>query len=242
MKLHMRYLAGSAIAACIIGGAAAAQDLTKWYADPAQPDISGIWLAWPPSPAVQTTSHRPLPLTPKYKAIADERTVAREAGKTGKAIGNPMENCEPAGNPVGMIANPYPKEIIQTPGQVLILAEPFGIQRRIPLSDEYESEIDDYGTYIGTSKGAWSGDTLQVTTEGIRANTPMNLRPFDPHSGKLAVTEEFTRIDDKTLRSKVTFTDEDALLEPYVVTVTYTKVEDYVMQEWFCVQSPVKLN
>src|SRR6516162_5273714 len=76
--------------------------LTATYADPAQPDISGLWVV---TGAMYYAPDRSVPkLQGEYQALYDKRT---QAFKAGVAVDDTTAECLPAGLPHLFIV-PYP--------------------------------------------------------------------------------------------------------------------------------------
>ena len=168
----------------------------SFYGDPARPDVSGLWLgtvtgvpgvAFAPNrgPADDRTgtfwAPWPLPYTPAYQKIFDERAAA---AKQGRQLGDVTAKCLPFGLPMMLVSKVYPDEIVQTPGEVT-----FFMNNTLPVivwTDGRTHPKDLAPSYNGHSIGYWVGDTLFVDTIGLMAISPIDgLR--NPHSGKLHV-------------------------------------------------------
>ncbi len=196
------------------------------YADPHQPDISGLWLVtgW-----FTLSPDRALPsLKPPYDALYAKRMKAFNAGAP---IDDVTANCLPPGMPHIMVV-PYPFEIVQTPGRVLFLFEYAGQVRRIYLDGRRPSEDDD-PTYYGLSTGHWERSTLVVETSRIRADTQDDFSGL-PHSDALVITERFRRIDHATLEDRITLTDPKAYAQPFTVTRRYQLHPTWSIGEYVC--------
>ncbi|HEX4098359.1 MAG TPA: hypothetical protein VHX64_16655, partial [Caulobacteraceae bacterium] len=92
--------------------AVGAPKLTALYADPAQPDLTGVWqvTGW-----FSFASDKSIPkLKPPYDALYARRSAAFNAGKP---IDDVTADCLPPGMPHIQVV-PYPFEIMQTPGRV----------------------------------------------------------------------------------------------------------------------------
>ena len=196
------------------------------YADPRQPDISGLWLV---TGYFTFSPDRALPvLKPPYDALYAKRMKAFNAGTP---IDDVTANCLPPGMPHMMVV-PYPFEIVQTPGRVLLLFEYAGQLRRIYLDGRRPSEDDD-PTYYGFSTGHWEGSTLVVETSRIRADTQVDFTGL-PHSDALVITERFRRIDHDTLEDQITLTDPKAYARPFTVTRHYRLHPTWTIGEYVC--------
>jgi hypothetical protein len=189
--------------------------LTARYADPAQPDISGIWVL---TGAFNFAAAGVVPkLLGEYKALYDKRTAAI---KSGIAIDDVTADCLPAGMP-HLLVVPYPFEIMQTPGQVTFIYEYGSVVRRVPLTGTDKLvRNDDAVTFHGNSGGRWESDTLVIDTINIRADTQLDFTGV-PHSDQLRVTERLRRKDATTIEDQITLTDPKAYAEPFTVTHQY---------------------
>jgi hypothetical protein len=231
--LRSALVLAAAIAAIAASAAQAADHsppLNALYADPHQPDISGVWVI-KSAPEFTFSPDGSVPrLIGKYKALYEKRM---RAFKAGTPINDVTANCLPAGMP-HMDVVPYPFEIMQTPGRVTLLYEYASAVRRIPLgSATYPG--DDMPLYGGLSAGHWDGSTLVVETTDIRADTQVDDTGL-PHSDALRITERFRRLNETTLENRITLTDPKAYAEPFTVTRLYElqpkwRIEEYVCQE-----------
>jgi hypothetical protein len=93
-------------------------------------------------------------------------------------------------------------QIVQSPGQVMILTEMIHDVRIIPIDDRPQPP-QGVRQWIGLSRGRWDGDTLVVETTNFNGKNA-----FRGASENLKVTERFTRVADD--RIDYTFTIEDA--------------------------------
>lgn len=235
-------LFGAALAAVVAGAAAQAAGEqwpppgVSYYGDPKSPDISGLWMGTamaipgkgPANNSGTTADGRPplylmpwpLPYTPAYQKVADERAAAL---KNGKALGDIGSHCLPFGLPAMLLNKNYPDEIIQTPGEVTFLV--FGTFPIVIWTDGRGHPKDLKPSYNGHSIGYWVGDTLYVDTVGIIAGTPIDgLR--DPHSGKLNIKWTIQRVAKDKLHVHITLYDDEAFNEPVTTTNIFDRKTD----------------
>ncbi|HEX4134973.1 MAG TPA: hypothetical protein VHY84_10215 [Bryobacteraceae bacterium] len=144
-------------------------------------------------------------LTPEYAAKAQE-----EARTAVKAEDNQSANCLPPGMPA-IMSQPYPIEVLMTPGQVTIVVEAYEQVRHIytdgrPLPEDPDPSFD------GTSIGHWEGDTLVVETVGFE---PVPRGINFPHSDKMKIVERFKLSDPDTLNVETSIVDPLALTKPF---------------------------
>jgi len=119
------------------------------------PDLSGVYIA---GFSLRPVSNIPLKAgAEKYKVVEDENDLG--LGVT----------CTPPGVPAATM-QPYPLQIVQKPGLVVILYEAYHIFRVIPTDGRpHPDDLDP--TYMGNSVGHWEGDTLVVDVTGFNDKT-----------------------------------------------------------------------
>ena len=227
-------MSGVALIGCMASCAAWADDAApamaasvSFYGDPSAPDISGLWLGSVTGVPGQTFGPGrgpadgkpptfwapwPLPYTPAYQKIYDQRVAAAKAGRQ---LGDNSARCLPFGLPMMLVSKVYPDEIVQTPGEVTIFAN-----NTFPIviwTDGRGHPKDLAPSYNGHSIGYWMGDALHVDTVGIEGSTALDVAR-NPHSDKLHVKWTIQRVAPDTLHLHVTLYDEDAFTEPVVTT------------------------
>lgn len=177
-------------------------------AEPA-PDISGSWV---PVPAMaQLWSDNSLPLT----------ASAREAMSTfDPAHLDSSRFCMPFGTPRNTLNTaPDPFEILVTDGQVTFIFDRLGDVRRIYMDGRPFPE-DPIPSWMGYSIGAWQGDTLQVDTIAMTAESILTDAGL-PHSEALKISEQFTLENsegDWLLKDEITLTDTENFSSPIKTT------------------------
>ena len=144
-------------------------------------------------------------LTPEYAAKAQE-----QARLAAKAEDNQSANCLPPGMP-GIMSQPYPIEVLMTPGQVTIVTEAYTQVRHI-YTDGRSLPEDPDPSFDGTSVGRWDGDTLVVETVGFE---PVPRGISFPYSEKMKIVERFKLSDPDTLNIETTILDPLALTRPF---------------------------
>ena len=154
----------------------------------------------------------PLPYTPAYQKIFDERAAAT---KKGNALGDTGGKCLPFGLPHMLASKLYPDEIVQTPGEVTFFM--FSTFPIVVWTDGRTHPKDGLPSYNGHSIGFWVGDTLYVDTVGILGTTPLDTNR-DPHSEKLHIKWTVQRVAKNTLHVHLTLYDEAAFTEPVTMT------------------------
>lgn len=235
----------AACAAALIAGSATAAPAHASRAAPAkpaaanaQPDISGVWELYPDPFAGDENTFRELPVPgdgPKlrepYASQWKAQRAKRDAAlKAGKPLVDPSTQCLPEGMPAIMGAI-FPLEILQTPGRVTVLAEFLTQTRRIYLGRQQPALDDINPSFYGLATGRWEGDTLVVTTRGVKED----VRFFEiPHSAEMTITERIRRTGPNLMEDQITINDPKMLIEPYRFTYGYKRNPTYEMQEYFC--------
>ena len=200
----------------------------SYYGDHAAPDISGLWMGSAlgiPGQGIASNSGKsadgrppsywspwPLPYTPSYQKIYDERIAA---AKKGVQLGDISSKCLPFGMPTMISSMNYPDEIVQTPGQVTFFE--FGTFPIVVWTDGRPHPAGLKPSYNGHSIGHWEGDTLVVDTVAIMPTTSLDSHR-DPHSGKLHVKWTVRRVAPDTLHTQITLYDDEAFTEPVTMT------------------------
>jgi hypothetical protein len=202
------------------------------------PNITGVWERYPDPYADEANIFMDLPPPaggPKLREpYASQWTALREkrlaALKAGKPLLDASTLCLPEGMPTIMGAT-YAIEILQTQGQVTVLAEFLTQTRRIYLDTPLPAADDMAPSYNGYSSGHWEGDTLVIKTRGIRTDVQF----FEiPHSGELTITERIKMTGHDLLENQVTMDDPDYLETPYTFTFGYRRNKDYRIMEYIC--------
>ena len=192
------------------------------------PDITGSWeRARDPSIPAQPQP----PLMPQYlKEWQAQAQAAREASAKGQPIAERVVLCLPEGMP-GMMAGPFPMEILQSKGQVTIIQEAYTQVRRI-LLDRQQKPVDDVEPgFYGYSVGHWDGGTLMADTIGIREDVRyQNV----PHSKDIHIKERISLGPNGILRDEITIEDPTVLEKPWTFTYGYRRMPDYQLLEYIC--------
>jgi hypothetical protein len=231
MKNSHRIILGLLAASLAFGQTAApkathpAPTAADWAALGKRPDFTGVWETAPGARGGARGAARPAgpQLTPAYA----EKAKAQVAPK---AEDNQTANCLPPGLP-GIMGQPYPIELLLTPGQMTIIIEAYTQVRHV-YTDGRPMPADPDPNFNGTSIGHWDGDTLVVETMGF-ADTPRGLT--FPYSSKMKITERFQLTDPDTLAIETTVTDPEALTMPYSMgSRTFKRHRSWTIAEYIC--------
>jgi len=203
-----------------------------------EPDIMGVWELYPDPFAGEENTFLELPVPgagPKLKEPYAAQWKAQRAKRdamlrAGTPLPDPSTLCIPEGMPSIMGAI-FPIQILQTPGQVTVLGEFLTQTRRIYLDKKMPPLTDITAGYYGFSTGRWEGDTLVVTTKGVKEDTQF----FEiPHSAEMTITERIRLTGPDRLENQITIEDPKMLTEPYRFTYGYKRNDDYQISEYFC--------
>jgi len=109
-------------------------------------------------------------------------------------------------------------QILQTPGQIVILQEFNHGSRIIPL-DGRPHIPESIKLWMGDSRGRWVGNTLVVDVTSKNDRTRFDI-VGDFHSDAVHITERFTVVDPDTIRYEATFEDPKAYTRPFTMALT----------------------
>jgi hypothetical protein len=148
-------------------------------------------------------------------------------------MGDPELKCYLPGVPRANYM-PYPFQIVQTNRYVMTTYTFANANRIVHLDNHKESAVD---TWMGWSNGRWEGDTLVVEVNGF--NDPVWLdRAGNFASGRLKVTERFTRVSPDHLQYEATLEDPTVYTRPWKISMPLYRVVDPNAQilEYRCVE------
>ncbi len=203
----------------------------------AAPDFNGVWARYPdpyeagpipadpPPPAGDP--HLREPYATDYKNYKIRKKAADDAGTP---LVDASTQCLPEGMPTIMGAV-YNIQILQTPRELVVLAEFLTQTRRVFLNEKMPPLAEIKPTYNGYSVGHWEGNTLVIQTLGVREDTKF----FNfPHSPNMVITERLRLTAPNLLENRVKIDDPSILAQPYEFTYGYKKDPDYKIMEYIC--------
>jgi hypothetical protein len=109
---------------------------------------------------------------------------------------------------------PYPFQIVQTPGTVLIAYQFASASRLIPIKARTGDSPAD--SWMGDSYGRWDGDTLVADVTSFSDATWLDAAG-DYHSDELHVIERYTRTSGDTLTYEATIEDPKVFTRPWKI-------------------------
>ena len=149
---------------------------------------------------------------------------------------NPDAHCLPMGV-MQMTSHPYPKKVIQTPTQVILIYEGSGTTVREvfmdgrPLPDPAAVEP----WWNGYSIGRWEGnDTLVSETVGFMDDGWLDVRG-SPLTNAGKMTERFRRPSYGRLEIEVTVDDPKAYTKPFKAVVSNRLLPESQLIEFVCI-------
>jgi len=196
-------------------------------------NISGVWWTQSYSPKIQIVGGGDLPYNDKGKAEYAKNSAAL---KNGSLKDEARHLCVPDGLP-RMLGNPYPFQIIQTPGQVAIVYELNHVIRLMPLDkpmpSAHDLEVAPY--YSGHSVAHWEGDVLVIESAGFNDKTFIDATGA-PHSDAMTTVERIRKVNDTSLEDLITVNDPEMFTRPWSARYVYdlhpeVRIEDYVCGE-----------
>ncbi len=169
---------------------------------------------------------------PPYQPWAAELVKKRMADNSKD---NPDAHCLPMGI-MQLTSHPYPKKIIQTPTEVVLIYEGSGTTvrevfldgRPLPKRDSVEP------WWHGYSVGRWEGDTLVIETSGFMDDGWLDVRG-SPLTSAGTLTERIRRLNYGYLEMKVTIDDPKAYTKPFVAEVYNRIMPTAQLSEFVCI-------
>jgi hypothetical protein len=201
------------------------------YTPPDHQDISGVWWTEAYEPVLQLVGDGEIP----YNEAGVARYEEIKAGIASSEITDEARRvCVPDGLP-RILTNPYPFQIIQTPGQITFIYELNHVIRPVkldvPQADELDLEIFPY--YMGHSVGRWEGDTLIVESAGFNEKTWFDSTGT-PSSWQKTTVETIRKLDDGSLEWTIEVNDPMYLTESFSASYVYNKHDDVRLEDYNC--------
>jgi len=192
------------------------------------PDWTGIW--YPDWAALFSERGAPAKLTPAAQAEYDAYLERSKVSGPDQIL---QAQCIPPGMP-GVLQQPYPVEILYSPGRVTIFTEAYEQAIRIYTDGRALPEDPDL-FFNGTTVGQWSGDTLNFQSVGFNLLT--FIAPGIHHSDKLRIDGTIALRNPELLVIEMTLTDPEVLAEPFVTKVAYKPDNAFPIREWVCAEN-----
>jgi hypothetical protein len=181
-----------------------------------KPDLTGVWTPRGPGNAIEMRILGELERLYKPEAV-------KAMGDMGETD-DPLLRCVPYGVPRSTASSPWPFQIVQHPGMMVVLTEYYHGFRLVPYGEGLKHSEDIIPTYFGDSIARWDGDTLVVDVTGFNDKTwladgrdhptPQSKGRW-PHSDALHVVERWRAVDGDTIEYEATVEDPKMLSGPW---------------------------
>src|SRR5579864_6905295 len=154
---------------------------------------------------------------------------------------DPQAHCWLSGVPRQMYT-PFGFQILQPPGNVVLLYEAFHSYRIIPLGGQPHAN-DAIRMFEGDSRGHWEGDTLVVDVTNQNEKTWFDMAG-NFHSDALHVTERYSMVDANTIRYEATLDDPKVFTQPWKIAFELERNAEpnYEQMEYACVEGEQDLQ
>jgi hypothetical protein len=203
-------------------------------------DLSGVWMDDHPRPnsvIERYWVYKFTPDEPPMTAWGQAQFDAARSSFGSHAVALMQTNdpiyhtCTPPGFP-RVYLHPFPMQIVQTPGEVIVLFEYDSIRHQI-FTDGRPHDTTLGPSWMGDSIGHWEGDTLVTDTVNFNDKTWLD-RMGHPHSAQLHVVERIRRVDHDHLVDDFTFDDPKAYTKPWTARLTFALHPKWTLGEYFC--------
>ena len=227
-----------------------------------RPDLTGIWVggnAGAPAPAPSANGSRQVylalpglnPDSPQVFKEMDAVAVKLRAANPNKPVYKPellakvqeLSDLQAKLDPAFFCKLPGvprmgpPSQIVQSPGQVVLLYGEHTTFRVVP-TDGRKHRTDVEPSYLGDSVGSWEGDTLVVEANQFTEDTWLGSDGYF-HSAAMRVVERFERVGN-TLRYSATVHDPDVLAQPWAMSPRTLRLSadpaDALVEAPFCIE------
>src|SRR5437667_8879627 len=192
-----------------------------------KPDISGLWQpgAGYVGDIAKDLKPEDVPFQPWAGALYKQRRATNSKD-------DPTAACIVGGVPRSDLV-PYPFQILQVPGMVVILYEAVHSYRQIFTDGRELPNYDPTPTWFGYSVGKWDGDAFVVETASFNDKGWLD-NAGRPATESLRVTERFRRKDFGHMDVVITIDDPKAYTKPWTVTLPLTLRADDELMEYIC--------
>ncbi len=165
-----------------------------------------------------------------------EALARRDENRAGRPRSDPEAACYMPGVPRATYM-PYPFEIVQGDGDILMVYAFASANRAIHFEDRRTLDEVPVDLWMGWSNGSWDGDTLVVETIANDDRTWFD-RAGNYHSNQMRVTERFTLLSDHHIQYEATIEDPQVFTRDWTIAMPlYRRAETYPeLLEYKCVE------
>jgi hypothetical protein len=203
-------------------------------------DLSGVWFDDHPRPLTVMERHWTYKFTKDEPPMTAWGQAQFDAAKPSfgphafplAETNDPVyHTCDPLGFP-RIFLYPLPMQIVQTPGEILVLFEYDSL--RHPIYTDGRAHDTALGPlWMGDSIGHWEGDTLVADTVNFNTKTWLD-RMGHPHSEALHVVERIRRMDHDHLVDDITVDDPKTYTKPWTARLPFVLKPKWTLAEAFC--------
>jgi hypothetical protein len=201
------------------------------------PDLSGVWFpgtaggfTFNPALRKQFDPKVTLEEPPPFQPWAAAKIKAMTA--TDYELGRASVNCLPRGVPGMFMIDPYPFQLVQTPGLFIQLDE-LNNDWRVVHTDGRAHNPEPDPSFNGDEVGHWEGDTLVIDVVGLDERTWNNFTGWF-HSDQEHVVERITRPSMNYLEYQVTIEDPKVLSKPWTSAHRVWTLGHEDLLEYYC--------
>jgi len=198
------------------------------------PDLSGLWIR------LRDPAHSSLnldfgnavsPMTPWAEAKFKAANSIFRSSSPSTVLSDPIFSCFPPGVPRIYLLN-FPVQIVQIPGQVIMLFEFDHFVRRI-YTDGRTHDKEVGALWMGDAIGNWEGDTLVADTVSFNDKTTLDREGY-PHSDAMHLVERIHRVNHDSLEVDLTVDDPKAYTKPWEAKLNFQLRTDWKIMEHVC--------
>src|SRR5579862_8617416 len=169
---------------------------------------------------------------PPYQPWAAAKLKEMYPTQVDVELHRPSVNCDPRGVPGMFVTNPYPIQLVTTPGQFVQLIELNNNFRVVPTDGRAHAKDPD-PTFNGDGVAHWDGDTLVIDTIAIDEKTWNDMQGWF-HSDEEHVVERLTRPSLNYLIYQVTIEDPKVLTKPWTSAPHTWTLGHEALEEYYC--------
>ena len=189
-------------------------------------DLSGLWR--PSGIDRSDLAFGSVPMTDEGEALKAARQARFERDF-------PKSHCLPMGI-VNLHAAAGPVKFIQVPGELVMLMEQNSERREIFTDGRALPGSDARRLWNGYSVGVWDGDTLVVTTAGLRDGQWLDPAGT-PQTDAAIITERFRRLSLERMEVVIRVDDRRTFLRPATIRAQYRLAPDDELIESICLEN-----
>jgi hypothetical protein len=131
----------------------------------------------------------------------------------------------------------YPVEVLQTPARFAYLFESNNVFHVVP-TDGRPAPKEPQPGWMGTSTGAWEGDTLVIDTTGFNGRITLDVGAEHPTSDALHIVERLSYADANHIAYDLTIEDAKMYTKPIKNSRTWVRMKPgEELLEYWCMEN-----